>query len=127
MGRAWRDLMHRQIIALGVLVGSILLAGCELGMPRGGPTPTILQEAAPTETPVEPTMTQGVTLTPIPQLESPSPAFTPGLPTETLTRSPAPGPMEDEIQPGHTLLYIIQQDPFNYTDTIVIPEILRLN
>lgn len=119
--------MHRQIIALGVLVGSILLAGCELGMPRGGPTPTILQEAAPTETPVEPTMTQGVTLTPIPQLESPSPTFTPGLPTETLTPSPTPGPMEYEIQPDDTLLYIIQQDPFNYTDTNVIPEILRLN
>jgi hypothetical protein len=118
--------MHKRNIAALVFVGSILLTGCELGL-RGGPTPTILQEVVPTETGVEPTMTQGVTMTPIPQLESPSPTFTPGLPTQTFTPSPTPGPREYVIAPGDTLLYIIQQDPYNYTDTNVIAEILRLN
>jgi hypothetical protein len=119
--------MHKRKIAVAMLVGSIQLAGCELGLPRGGPTPTILQQAVPTETTVEPTLTQAVTLTPIPQLESPSPTFTPGLPTQTFTPSPTPGPREYVIETGDTLLYIIQQDPYNYTDTNVIAEILRLN
>lgn len=119
--------MHKQIAAIVVLLASTLFAGCELALPRGGPTPTILQEVVPTETTTEPSTTPAITLSPIPQLESPSPTFTPGLPTQTFTPSPTPGPQEYVIEAGDTLLYIIQQDPFNYTDTNVIAEILRLN
>jgi hypothetical protein len=119
--------MHKASITAVFLVGASLLAGCELSLPRGGPTPTILQSVTPTEISSEPSATPSLTTTLIPQLESPSPTFTPGLPTQTYTPSPTPGPLEYVIQPGDTLLYIIQKDPFNYTDTNVIAEILRLN
>jgi hypothetical protein len=119
--------MLKPITTAVLLVGSVLLAGCEFALPRGGPTPTILQSIAPTEIASEPSAMPSLTLTVQPRLESPSPTFTPGLPTQTYTPSATPGPVEYVIQAGDTLLYIIQQDPFNYTDTNVIAEILRLN
>lgn len=119
--------MLKNGIAAMLLAGAALLAGCEFNIPRGGPTPTTIQTIEATTPSVPPTETLPPSVTPIPQLESPSPTFTPGLPTMTLTASPTPGPMEYVIQPGDTLLYIIQQNPFNYTNTNVIAEILRLN
>jgi LysM repeat protein len=119
--------MRKNAIIGFLLFGALMLAACDFGLPRGGPTPTILQSVEPTEVAVEPSVTMTASQTPLPQLESPSPTYTPGQPTFTYTPSATPGPVEYTIQPGDTLLYIIQQSPFNYTNTNVIAEILRLN
>jgi hypothetical protein len=119
-------MLKRLSIAIG-LCAAALLAGCELSLPRGGPTPTTMQDTLPTEIVAESSATPSLAATLLPQLESPSPTLTPGIPTFTYTPSPTPGPVEYVLQPGDTLIYIIQQSPFNYTDTNVIAEILRLN
>jgi LysM repeat protein len=119
-------MMLKPIICLFVLLGAVLLSACEFSIPRGGPTPTTIQTGEPSLTPL-PSATAPPSQTLVPQLESPSPTFTPGEPTMSYTPSATPGPMQYVIQPGDTLIYIIQQDPFNYTNTNVIAEILRLN
>lgn len=49
------------------------------------------------------------------------------LPSETPTATPTEGPWEYTIRDGDTLISIIQQDPFNYRNTDVIREIVRIN
>lgn len=106
---------------------ALALAACQ---PEGLParTPTLAQTPTPTiETSASPTALVTRTPTQPPQLEQPTVTYTPGPPTETYTPSPTPGPYEYTIQANDTLLYIIQQPPFNYRDTNVFREIMALN
>lgn len=119
--------MLKRAVLTFLLAGTVVLSACDFGLPRGGPTPTILENIESPTAAVEASATLPPSETAVPQLESPSPTYTPGQPTFTYTASPTPGPVEYEIQPGDTMLYIIQQNPFNYTNTNVIAEILRLN
>ena len=118
--------MSKPVMYFFAVICALLLAACEFSIPRGGPTPTTIQTGEPSVTPL-PSATAEPSQTLLPQLESPSPTFTPGEPTTSYTPSATPGPMQYVIQPNDTLLYIIQQPPFNYTNTSVIAEILRLN
>ncbi len=106
---------------------AVLLTGCELSqLPQATPTAEIESLVTPSPT-VEVTPTPSPTLTLLPQLEQTS-TPTPGTPTETPTDTPTPDPYATYIiQPNDTMLYIIQQAPFNYRNTDVIAEILRLN
>jgi hypothetical protein len=112
-------------MALAILVAAILLVGCELqALPPGGQTPSV----EPSQPTAPPTLTSTLTSTPPAQMESPTTTFTPGPPTATETASPTPDPYATYIiQQNDTLLYIIQQPPFNYRDLSVVDEILRLN
>lgn len=116
-------------LAIVGFIAVVFTAGCQLGAPEGGPTPTVGDPV--TETPdVIPTpsvtSTQAApTLPIIPQLESPTPTYTPGPPTETFTPSPTPGPFEYVIQQNDTLIYILRQ--FGYTELNVINDVLALN
>jgi hypothetical protein len=107
------------------------LAGCELNVvPQRSPTvagtpDTATPSPSATQAPNNTATLPAATL--IPQIESPSHTWTPGPPTVTLTPSQTPGPYEYVIQPNDTLLYIIQQPPFNYRDTNVLNQILALN
>ena len=105
-----------------------LMAGCELAqVPQATPTLNAT-ESATLQPSAEPTATPSATRSPIPQLESPVPTFTLGTPTETPTETPTPNPYATYvIQPGDTLLYIIQQPPFFYRTDSVVNDILRLN
>ncbi|MGQ9909086.1 MAG: hypothetical protein ACUVS2_09660 [Candidatus Flexifilum sp.] len=121
---------HRSLGAIGLF--GVMLAACTTA--PVGPTPTLPSPTDAATMPAEvvnvpsPTVTlPAVTPTIPPRLETPSPTFTAGPPTETYTPSPTPGPYEYIIQPGDTLLYILQLPPFNYTDPGVISEVLRLN
>ncbi len=118
---------------LRILSATILLiivtAGCELAqVPQVSPTPA--SNSTETATPTV-TLAQSVTLENVvtlrPQIESPSPTWTPGPPTFTYTPSSTPGPYEYTIQEGDTLLFIIQQPPFNYRDATVLNQILEMN
>lgn len=119
---------RRKITAIlaGLMSAAALLSGCELAsVPQATPTP-IEQVATPTETP-EPSLTPSATL-PAAILESPTATDTPGTPTETPTETPTPNPYATYIvQPGDTILYIIQQPPFFYRTDSVIREIMQLN
>jgi hypothetical protein len=123
----------KSLFLLCVLAAASSLTGCDLGVvPIQTPTVQVEPSAQPTASASpSPTPTRAiatlVVATLVPQIESPSPTWTPGPPTETFTPSPTPGPFEYTIQSGDTLLYIIQQSPFNYRDTQVLDEILRLN
>jgi len=128
------QLNQRNLWLFGVIsLLTLLITAC--GTPPFEPTPTL--PSVPEETaivmPNTPSMPTSTverlmpSITPQPRLETPEPTFTPGPPTETYTPSPTPGPYEYTIQPGDTLLYILQLPPFNYTDPGVIAEVLRLN
>lgn len=105
----------------------LFLAACELS-PAPQATPTAETIATPSATVFSPTDT----LAPMPTVataqiatEPPSPT---ALPTETLTPSPTFNPYATwVIRQDDTLLYIIQQPPFNYRTDLVIAEILRIN
>jgi hypothetical protein len=109
-----------------VSLTSVLLVAC--GTPPAPPTPTLLVELIATPSPEQ---TASPSASPAPtseaQLVPPSITSSPLPPTESFTPSPTPGPVEYIIQPGDTLLFIIQQPPFNYRDLNVVSEILRLN
>ncbi|MDK3161636.1 LysM peptidoglycan-binding domain-containing protein [Kamptonema cortianum] len=111
------------------LCAALSLAACQLGVPEGGPTPTVgiavtdTPETLPTASPT--VVTAMPTLPLVPQLESPTPTYTPGPPTETFTPSPTPGPFEYVIQQNDTLIYILRQ--FGYTELNVINDVLALN
>ncbi len=114
-------------IIAAVLV--FVAAGCELAqVPQVSPTPAsaVTDTATPTAT-LAPDVTLENVATLRPQIESPSPTWTPGPPTMTFTPSNTPGPYEYTIQDGDTLLYIIQQPPFNYRDGTVLNLILEMN
>ncbi len=115
------------IVLLLAVVAVIALSACQ---PNGVParTPTVAPDAtsSPTAT-VEATPNIAPTPTRPPQLEQPTATWTPGPPTETYTPSPTPGPYEYTVQVGDTLLFIIQQPPFNYRDSSVISEIIAIN
>jgi hypothetical protein len=80
------------------------------------PTPTLTATFTPTMQPSEqPTIT-------------PSPTATETqLPSATPSPTPTEGPWEYTIREGDTLLVIIQREPFNYRNTDVIREIVRIN
>lgn len=101
-----------------------LAAACST--PPAPPTPTLLVELIPSPS-IAFTASPSPTPTAQVQLEPPTPTPTSLLPTDTLTPSPTQGPVEYVIQPNDTLIFIIQQPPFNYRDLNVISEILRLN
>lgn len=114
-------------LILALSLSAVLLAGCELAaIPQGNATPTV-ESIVETDVSVEPSLTPSATLTSIPELESPTPTATPAPPTETFTPSPTPGPYEYVIQQNDTLIYIIQQPPFNYRDLNVIDTIIAMN
>lgn len=122
----------KPILAALIPIGLCMLAGCELTSPSPlSPTAPVTPEPTvtvlPTEIVAQPSAIPTASVSPVARLESPSPTFTPGLPTATLPPSATPGPYEYVIQQDDTLLYIIQQPPFNYRDTLVLDEILRLN
>ncbi len=103
------------------------LTACESGgLPARTPTVAQVPSASPS-LPASATAVTTRTPTPPPQLEQPTATFTAGPPTETYSPSPTPGPFEYTVQQGDTLLFIIQQAPFNYRDTNVISEIIALN
>lgn len=119
MNRRAASVWMAGLLALG-------LAACQTeGLPAR--TPTLAQSPTAPETTASPTALTTQTPTAPPQLEQPTATFTPGPPTETYTPSPTPGPFEYTVQVGDTLLYVIQQPPFNYRDTAVFSEIMALN
>lgn len=78
------------------------------------------------------TVTASTTLSPTVQPTDIVPTATPtstetALPTETPMPTATEGPWTYTIRDGDTLISIIQQDPFNYRNTDVIPAIVRLN
>lgn len=117
-------MLNRKTIWLALLA-ALLASGCELSqLPQATPT-TAPETATPTTMPTD---TPSPTLTRIARLESPTPTATVGTPTDTPTATPTPNPYATYvIQPGDTLLYIIQLAPFNYRSDAVVNEILRLN
>lgn len=121
------------LLAAGLLAGAALLSGCELSqnipLPQNTPTqeeqaqtPTVGQTSTP-----EASLTATATLSPVPQLES----ATPAPPTETPTITPTFNPYATYvIQPSDTMYYILQQPPFSYDSdswNAIINEILTLN
>ena len=120
--------MNRNAVVFSIVVlAASALSACQ---PESLParTPTVAQSPSASPTTGEtPTAVLTRTPTPPPQLEQPTATPTAGPPTLTYTPSPTPGPFEYTVQPGDTLLYVIQQAPFNYRDTAVVAEILSLN
>ena len=118
-------MLDKRRIVLAVIAA--LLTGCELSqVPQSTPTAEIEALVTPSPT-VEITPTPSATLTLAPQLEQTN-TPTLGTPLPTSTDTPTPDPYATYIiQPNDTMLYIIQQAPFNYRNTDVIAEILRLN
>lgn len=103
---------------------AVILAAC--AAPPDLPTSVPIVEALSTLTSTpspSPTLAQ----TPSPELATPLPTATDMPPTASPEPTATPGPVEYVIQPGDTLLFIIQRPPFNYRDLSVIPEIIRLN
>lgn len=103
------------------------LAACELA-PLPQPSPTLIVNV-PSDTPAPPThtLTPTDTLTPTPQVATLTPTET-LIPTDTPTPTPTFNPYATwVIRQNDTLLYIIQQPPFNYRTDLVVAEILRIN
>ncbi|MDZ4770399.1 MAG: hypothetical protein SGJ24_14835 [Chloroflexota bacterium] len=97
-------------------------------MPQASPTPAII---VPSATAIALTFTPSPVVTavdtPVPQIATQPPTDIPP-PTETFTPSPTYNPYATwVIQQNDTMLYIIQQPPFNYRSDLVIAEILRIN
>jgi hypothetical protein len=109
---------------LVTLSALLLLAACS--PPQPAATPTLIAQVIPSATP-QPSLTPTMSLTPFAQVATPLPSPSPLPPSETAPPSPTPGPVEYVIQPDDTLLFIIQQPPFNYRTFDVIDDILRLN
>ena len=110
-------------IALLVVIVSLIVACSPSPV---APTPTLQVELITTST-TAPTVSASPSPTSEAQFVPPTPTPTALPPTESFTPSPTPGPVEYIIQPDDTLLFIIQQPPFNYRDLSVIDDILRLN
>lgn len=133
--------MHtiNRILLIGLLLAGALLVGCSFDTQDNTPTAegvveepinpmpeTTDEPATPSPTPSatpSPTASQAVALASSPTVEPTQP------PTETPLPSPTLGPWEYVIQQDDTLLFIIQQPPFNYPlgATDVINEIVRIN
>lgn len=101
-------ILGSMLVIAAVVVGVIVLVS-------SGPGPQAVAEA--TDTPAPPSPTASLEPTASPE----------GPPTETPEPSPTPTlePYKYTVQPGETLLYIIQL--FGYRDTSIIPEIVALN
>jgi hypothetical protein len=120
--------VKKPVVLCFTLITLLALAACQPEGVLPARTPTVAQSpSASPSLPASATLATTRTPTPPPQLEQPTATFTAGPPTETYTPSPTPGPFEYTIQQGDTLLFIIQQAPFNYRDTGVISEIIALN
>lgn len=113
---------HARLLTL-VLIIPLSLIACT--NPPAVPTPTAIVEVIITPS-ATPSLMRTMTLTPT-VLVAATTTATLAPPTDTLTPSPTPRPVEYVIQPNDTLFFIIQQPPFNYRDFSVVSEILRLN
>jgi hypothetical protein len=124
--------MLRKTLLMGVIL-SLVLVGCNFDTEEATPTVENLTEEpvvllpentltpSPTPSPSpSPTAVEAVALVTPSPTPSPEPSLTP-LPSATF------GPWEYEIKAGDTLGFIIRQPPFNYRDTSVINEIVRIN
>lgn len=109
-----------------------VLTGCNFDTQSSTPTPEVIpvspmptmpqntpQAGVPTPDLSSPEVAQVAVYTASPT-PSPMPTMTP-LPTET------PGHWEYVVQPGDSLGYIIQLEPFNYDNYDVLREIVRIN
>ena len=128
----------KSIVVTCLLATMLILSACDFNTEPM--TPTV---EGFTEEPIEPLPDQTEDLLPTPSLTpSPSPELTEEValqatstpsvtpvPSDTPLPSPTPGPWEYVIQPNDTLLFIIQQPPFNYSigDQAVIDAIVRMN
>ncbi len=121
------------ILTFGVWI-ALLVGACGVNDNLTPTAPAIVQEPInplPQITPATATLTTTPTAT-MPPTDPPT--FTPSptvtetqVPSETPTTTPTEGPWEYTIREGDTLISIIQQEPFNYRNTDVIREIVRIN
>ncbi len=115
---------------LVLLVAALTLVACDTDL--GVPTPTVegIEELDPL--PDRPTQAPSVTLQPttsptvvVAILETPLPTFTPLPPSLTPTPTETPGPYEHVVQPGETLLAIVQL--YGYRSPAIMSVVVALN
>lgn len=128
-------MIKSRLLILLLWIGIALLVGACGANENLTPTaPAIVQEPInplPQITPATPTLTTTPTAT-IQPTDPPTSTASPTetetqLPSETPTATPTEGPWEYTIRQNDTLISIIQQEPFNYRNTDVIREIVRIN
>ena len=128
-------MIKSKLLILILWIGIALLVGACGANENLTPTaPAIVQEPInplPQITPATATLITTPTAT-IQPTDEPTSTASPTetetqLPSETPTATPTEGPWEYTIRQNDTLISIIQQEPFNYRNTDVIREIIRIN